>query len=309
MNVYAVVVTYNRKKLLIECLESILSQTISVDKIIVLNNCSTDGTLDFLREKGYEDNTKVEINTLEKNTGGAGGFYFAMKQAYAEGADWIWLMDDDCIPENNALEELIEASHRYDASFFASSVFGPNGEFMNVPTLSAHKSDNGYKDWYEYLSDGVVRIDAATFVSLLISRDSIYKCGLPHKDFFLWGDDIEYTIRLTKNYKPAYFVGKSKVIHKRIGEKALSLITEENKNRIKLYKYYIRNNLVICHVYYSFSKKILSFIANFLLFWKIVFKAKYKWKKMGAYFKGNFEYVFGKYNRKAFKNRFKNHLN
>lgn len=308
MKIYAVIVTYNRKELLIESINSVINQTFPIEKIIVLNNCSTDGTLDYLNEFGFTSNERIKIISLDKNTGGAGGFYYSMKEAYKDGADWIWVMDDDCIPEPNALEELVKASQIVDASFFASSVFGPNHEFMNVPTLSNHKMDNGYKDWYEHLDKNMVKIEAATFVSLLINREAITKCGLPHKDFFIWGDDIEYTTRLTKFFKEAFMVGSSKVIHKRVGERALSLITESNKNRIKMYKYYIRNNRVIAHTYLPITRRILVSITYLLMFFKIVFISKYKLKKISAFLTGTFQYCFGMYNRKAFKNRFKNYL-
>lgn len=305
---FTVIVTFNRKKLLKECIDSVLNQTYKSDKIIILNNCSTDGTLDMLNSDGYFKKSNIEIVTLETNTGGAGGFYYAMKKAYSDGADWIWVMDDDCIPEKNALEALVNASKLVDGSFFASCVFGPNNEFMNVPTLSNHKSDNGYKDWYEHLDKKIVKIEAATFVSLLISRNSIDNCGLPHKDFFIWGDDIEYTTRLTKTYKTAYMVGDSRVVHKRVGEKALSLVNELNKNRIKMYKYYVRNNKVIAHYYLSFSKRILASISYFVILIKIIFVSKYKTRKIITFFKGEFGYLFGNYNRNGFKKRFKNHL-
>ena len=73
--VEAVVVTYNRKEMLIQCLDAILNQTSEVDKVIVIDNNSTDNTPDYLKEKGYLDNEKIFFQKLEKNTGGAGGFY------------------------------------------------------------------------------------------------------------------------------------------------------------------------------------------------------------------------------------------
>ena len=88
-------------------------------------------------------------------------------------------------------------------------------ESMNVPDIDMSSTENGYADWYRKLSNGLIKIEAATFVSLLINGEAIKKCGLPCKDFFIWGDDTEYTTRITRNFGPAYMVGKSVAIHKR----------------------------------------------------------------------------------------------
>ena len=102
--VCAVIVTYNRKALLKECLEAVLAQTRPPDHVLVVDNASTDGTAEMLREEFPQ----VEVLRLPENQGGAGGFHEGMKRAYEEGFDWLWLMDDDTIPRPEALEALLE---------------------------------------------------------------------------------------------------------------------------------------------------------------------------------------------------------
>lgn len=92
--VAAVVVTYNRVDKLGRVLDSILAQTRGVDQLIVIDNASTDSTPQLLAV--YQDDPRVEVVRLETNTGGAGGFAAGMERAYARGADWVWIMDDDC---------------------------------------------------------------------------------------------------------------------------------------------------------------------------------------------------------------------
>ena len=128
--VCAVVVTYNRKELLIECLDGLLRQTRPIDAIYIIDNASTDNTPEFLKEKGFiqelppKNLTKswekeFEIKNLtdgqpiklryirmHENTGGAGGFHEGVKRAYEKGYDWLWLMDDDAEPYENALQLL-----------------------------------------------------------------------------------------------------------------------------------------------------------------------------------------------------------
>jgi GT2 family glycosyltransferase len=83
---------------------------------------------------------------------------------------------------------------------------------MNVPSIDTRATENGYANWFEHLEDGIVSISSATFVSLLIPCKAIRAVGYPIADYFIWGDDTEYTTRITTNYATAYFVGKSKVL-------------------------------------------------------------------------------------------------
>lgn len=306
VSVYAVIVTYNRKALLAECLDSVLNQTYKVSKTIIVNNNSTDGTVDFLKEKGYLDNPSIELLNLPQNIGGAGGFYEGMKYARdnANQPDFIWIMDDDTIPTQNCLEELVIANDSIDeeVSFLASSVRGMNNEAMNVPKI-ARKQFSKYTDWYSHLDKGMAQIVKATFVSLLINIKAVKKCGLPWKEFFIWGDDSEYTQRIIRDFGPAYMVGKSLAIHKRVGSDELSLVKESNPNRIKMYFYYYRNNLIGFWEYESALYKFLCMGKLGYDFVLVLLKGKYKLKKMGVIIKAFFAFVFGTYDRKAFKNR------
>lgn len=262
--VNAVVVTYNRKKMLVECLNAVLNQTFPVEKITLVDNASTDETKKYLKQKGLLNNPKLRYIRLKENLGGAGGFYYGLKLSQGQGYDWAWVMDDDVIPEKNSLKELIISLNNLSKekiSFLASSVYGKNGEFMNVPTINEFSEKNGYPSWYKYLDEGIVSIKAATFVSLLINYDAISSVGLPIKDYFIWGDDSEYTQRLVTFYGKAFFVGKSKVLHKRINAKSLSIFNFDDKNRLKMVWRMYRNNLINIHFYQgkkAFFKSIIK---------------------------------------------------
>lgn len=302
----AVVVTYNRKALLQECVDAILAQSVSVERLILIDNNSTDGTESFLKEKGYLDNPVIEYIKLPENIGGAGGFHEGMKKAREHQPDWVWIMDDDTVPTPTCLEELLHARKaiKGKVSFLASAVRGMNHEAINVPKLS-RKQFSKYTDWYEYLDQGIAQIVKATFVSLLINIEAINQCGLPWKEFFIWGDDSEYTQRIIRDYGPAYMVGKSLAIHKRVGSDELSLVKEQNKNRIPMYFYYYRNNLI---GFWEYENALYRFLCMGKLgydFFGVLFKGKYKLKKMGVILKAFFVFVFGTYDRKAFKNRAK----
>jgi GT2 family glycosyltransferase len=109
----AVVVAFNRKKLLTECLDGLLRQSLPLDAIYVVDNASTDGTDAYLQKNGYLDEPQIRYIRLPVNSGGAGGFYHGVRVAFEAGYDWIWLMDDDTEPEANALK-LMEPIKTYN---------------------------------------------------------------------------------------------------------------------------------------------------------------------------------------------------
>src|SRR5438128_12609415 len=120
MKIIAVVVTYNRLPLLKKSLDAVYSQTRKPDAIIVINNGSTDDTGEWLQ-------TQPVINYTQENKGGAGGFSYGINKAYGHGADWIWLMDDDTIPQKDSLEKLEAAvtklqPHLDKVGFLSSTV-------------------------------------------------------------------------------------------------------------------------------------------------------------------------------------------
>ena len=298
LKIVAGIVTYNRKKLLLECLGAVLNQSFPVEKVILIDNASTDGTYEELAEKGFLENSKIIYVKMEKNTGGSGGFHKIFSEISMMECDWVWIMDDDTIPSQNCLEELVKAldilnrerlklalnggkiSTKHSSnqtrpiSFLASSIFGENGEYMNVPNINHAPSDNGYPYWYEMLKFNMVNIKAATFVSLLVNKKAVHQCGLPCKDYFIWGDDTEYTIRMTTFFGDAFLVGSSVAIHKRIGA-------------IKMFHYFYRNNNINLRLY-NHENKIKLLIKGFVKAFRVLFKSM-GFAKCRAILKGNFE--------------------
>ncbi|MCR4675078.1 MAG: glycosyltransferase family 2 protein [Lachnospiraceae bacterium] len=231
MEITAVVVTYNRLDLLKENIEALRNQIAPNFHILVVDNNSSDGTRDYLKGQEGDD---LECLFLDENLGGAGGFFYGMKKAYEDGADAVWIMDDDTIPKEDALERLLEADEilEHDYGFLASDVRWIDGSPCVMNRVHKLKEKKGS---YE-------RIDTATFVSLFIPGETIKQIGLPVKEYFIWGDDKEYTLRAS-DYKPCYFVPESRVLHKMKVNVGSNICTDE-LNRIDRYFYAYRNDYV-----------------------------------------------------------------
>ena len=208
--VAAVVVTFNRKDLLAECLGALRAQTVPPQRVIVVDNASTDGTSELLA--GALD---VEAVTLRHNTGGAGGFAAGIATALTGPADAIWLLDDDTIPAPTALAELLRARASYAGGkpeVVASRVVWTDGRDHPMNTPRTRPGARGAA-LDAAAAVGCRPIRSASFVSILVDRSAVERHGLPEAAYFVWNDDFEYTTRLLRNgvglYCPA-----SIVVHK-----------------------------------------------------------------------------------------------
>lgn len=232
--VAAIVVTYNRKELLKECIEKLKCQTVPLD-ILVIDNASTDGTEKLFDKK----NDGLYYFNTGSNLGGAGGFNYGIKTAYEMGYEYLWLMDDDTLPTETALEELLKAKNEIKEFGFLSSVAlwkDNNLCNMNIPRTGISKKQINLNEKYN-------KIIMSTFVSFFISRKIVKEKGLPISDFIIWSDDLEYSRRISKDY-PCYWICNSKVIHK-MGSNEKVGIENEPKDRLWRYKLVYRNEVYV----------------------------------------------------------------
>lgn len=240
--VAAVVVTYNRAEMLRQCLMSLQKQTMPCD-ILVVDNASTDDTQALVQRAAQHDASIFYRNTGE-NLGGAGGFNFGMRWAVEAGYAFVWVMDDDCFPEPVALEKLLDADRLLQGEYgwLSSVALWTDGREcrMNRPKIKKN-----FYDRIELLRDGILLAEQATFVSLFLKAETIRAVGLPVKEFFIWGDDIEYTRRITIQEKmPCYVVGQSRVIHAMKNNSGSNLAVD-SVERLGRYKLAFRNEVYI----------------------------------------------------------------
>lgn len=233
-----VVVTYNRLELLKQCLKALLLQTYALNHIYVINNNSTDDTYEYLEKLKSEHKEIVPVN-LKSNLGGAGGFNRGLKTFIKDSdSNYVWIMDDDTIPTKTALEELmVKGLEIKNWGFLCSNVRWKDGNaaVMNMPVPT--------KDWNAEMERGMVKLTSASFVSILFPREIIKEVGYPISEFFIWGDDVEYTLRITKRKHDGYLVGDSIVEHKIKKNIGTDIISETDKNRIKRYSLANRNEI------------------------------------------------------------------
>ena len=210
-SVTAVVVTYNRRDLLLEALAAVHGQSRAPDAVIVVDNASADDTAAAVR-KHYPS---ARLAELAHNTGGAGGFAYGLALALADGADLVWLMDDDTVPEPDALAAMLEARASRPGgppALIASRVLWTDGRAhpMNTPRA---KPFAARAERLAAAAAGCLPIRSASFVSVLVDAGVCRRRGLPQADYFLWNDDFEFTTRLLRG-NTGLLCAASVVVHK-----------------------------------------------------------------------------------------------
>lgn len=233
-SVCAVVVTYNRLELLKRCVEALRAQSTGCD-ILIVDNASTDGTAQWAA--GQQD---CRYRNTGSNLGGAGGFNRGMRWAVEAGYEFVWVMDDDTLPEPQALEKLLEADRALGGNYgWLSSValWTDGGECK----MNRQKLKKSYYDYSPFLKYGLVQAEQATFVSLFLRSQTVCRFGLPITEFFIWGDDLEFTRRIAvRGGVPCFLAGQSQVVHATRNNEG-SNIALDAPERIGRYFYAFRN--------------------------------------------------------------------
>lgn len=236
-NVTAVVVTYNRLPLLRQCLAALRAQTVQGFTVLLVDNASTDGTADYAKTLVMPG--LVYCNT-GKNLGGAGGFAYGMRAAAARGAEAVWIMDDDTLPEPGALAAFLAADAAYGSKYgwLSGRALAPDGtdQPMNLQRKTMYRDIDGFAG---------VQIPAvmASFVSLFLRTETVRRFGLPIADFFIWSDDWEYTRRISRQ-KPCYVIPASRVVHA-MQNPSIVNIAKDVPARWPRYRYFYRNDVVL----------------------------------------------------------------
>ena len=238
VRIVAVVVTYNRKECLLRCIDALRRQRGAQTDILVVDNASTDGTDTALAP--LIASGAVTYHRADENLGGAGGFNLGMRLAVERGYDRLWVMDDDCIPDPDALAALVQADAQLLGDFGCLSgiAYWRDGTPCR---MNIQKTDLWHK--LEDYSSPLVPVVMATFVSAYFPAACVRAVGLPIREFFIWSDDLEYTRRLSLRY-PCYAVTASRVLHDMRHNNKVNIATD-SLDRLPRYAYLYRNEVYV----------------------------------------------------------------
>lgn len=180
------IVTYNKKELFQECLNSLLNQTFKPDSIYIFDNASTDGTTEFILRLFFNDliynqdwinsifnNVRIFYKRNNENMGSSMGFFELSKKMFDDGYEYILITDDDVLFKEDYIEKLLD--------------FTEKNNYKMVTSLMV-----------ENFKDFKVKSESPIFAGGLVSRDVFEKIGFPVNDYFIYWDDVEFILRAEK---------------------------------------------------------------------------------------------------------------
>lgn len=225
-----VIVNYNVKDLLLNCLESIFQSKGQLDRwqVIVVDNASEDGSVRAVREKykGYDD---IEILENKKNLGFAAGNNVGVKKAKAP---VILFLNPDTVITDHAIQKSLEvllsdpdigalgcrvelpdgrldySSHRGFPTPWNSFTYfsGLAKLFPKSPLFAGYTAS--------YLDTGKPHeVDCISGTFLMVRRVAGEQIGFWHEAYFFNGEDIEYCFSLKEKGWKIYFYPDVKIIH------------------------------------------------------------------------------------------------
>jgi rhamnopyranosyl-N-acetylglucosaminyl-diphospho-decaprenol beta-1,3/1,4-galactofuranosyltransferase len=265
--IIAVVVSCNSYQQLKKCVQAIRNQSFPPDAIMVVNNGSADYTSVWL------DNQLDIIHVYQEHQGTAGGFRNGMEKAYELGYDWIWCMDDDGCPKEDALEKMMDHAVSKDTLYNSVLVDIDDKKSFNWKLLHYKTVDEIETEEL----DGVCH----PFNGAMIHRNIIAKVGLPVSKLFYWGEGSEYFYRATKKHKiPAKTIVTS--VHYHPTDRIELKKEWDFKDGWKMY-FYIRNRFEVMKSKYNFMPLALlmywAFIPAFFIA-TLLYQKKQRTKKL-----------------------------
>ena len=241
MKTCAVIVTYgDRFHFLKQVIEACFKE--GIDKIIVIDNAAVENSRKQLK-KFEENKDKLKVIYLDKNTGSAGGYKRGLQEAYnCSECEFIWLLDDDNMPQKNSLKVLKEfwnnlneenkeekfalLSYRPDRVQYKEAimtnnpnlVLGRKNSFLGFHVLDIPKKvirvikrKIGLSTFIEKPNIKSGKVAVAPYGGMFFHKNLIDNIGYPREEFFVYADDHEWSYRITKNNGAIYLVLDSKL--------------------------------------------------------------------------------------------------
>jgi GT2 family glycosyltransferase len=212
-----IICNYNKEKEVLACIRCVLEQKFTDYALYVVDNASTDGSVQAIREM-YP--TQVHLIVNSENLGGSGGFNAGLKKAFEEGYPYLMCVDNDAMLDADAVGKLVAFLDAHpEVGMAASKVYhldapeyiqqyGQKIDFESfcteVPDLN--RPEDGTQPDYRY-------VDAVAACALMVRRTTVEKIGLMPEENFLYWDDTEWCYRCSLAGMKVASVGTSKVYH------------------------------------------------------------------------------------------------
>jgi hypothetical protein len=212
-----IICNYNKAEKVLECIQCILEQRFTDYDLYVVDNASTDNSVQAIRET-YGDRVRLIVN--EENLGGSGGFNTGLREAYALGYPYLMCVDNDAMLDERAVGNLADFLDTHpEVGMAASKIyhleapdhiqqFGQTIDFEYFCTEVPHLNmpEDGTMPDYLY-------VDSVAACSLMVRRTTIETIGFMPEENFLYWDDTEWCYLCNRAGMKVASLGTSKALH------------------------------------------------------------------------------------------------
>jgi len=205
IKILLLILTYNRLDKLKKLIKSLHDQTYSNFELLIIDNCSTDETQEYISKiKPLHAPFKLHSYRTLTNKGASDGYHFGFQKANAIGYDWLYVGDDDAYFDKDVLSKFILLiSKFYDTNIFCGSVFDSSLNLDTTHRRNYKLSIFGFLEFEipsNFYKQESIDIKLFSFVGLFVNFKVVSLIGLPNRNYFIWWDDTEYSIRVSKKF-------------------------------------------------------------------------------------------------------------
>ena len=250
MDLSIIIPSYNTKKLLKECLNSLKKNKgkLSIE-IIVVDNGSTDSSVDYLKKTSKDE--MIQIILLDQNWGFAGAVNKGIKEARGK---FLLLLNSDTQIQKETLKKAIEFAQNHPQAIVGLQLVNFDGSIQpsvyHFPSLRRAIKEFwlGQKDSYQKYfpkTKKAIKVDAVTGAVMFIPKKIIKKIGLFDEKYFFYFEDLDYCRRARKVGLKVYYLPPAQVFHhhgaagKAMPEITHQWLVESSKKYNGLVKYYL----------------------------------------------------------------------
>ena len=214
--VYVIMLTWNQKEDTLACLESLSRMTYPDYRIVVIDNGSIDGTEQAVKAQ-YP---RIEVIANPRNLGFTGGTNVGLRYALAQGADFVFSINNDTIVEADILNVLVAHATPPDVGVVAPKIYYADepkriwsmGTRRHPLTLEMVDKGRGKVDIGQW--EQVLERDYLLGCALLFKRSVLEEAGLLDEVFFLYYDDLDFSLRAQRAGYRLLMVPRARMWHK-----------------------------------------------------------------------------------------------
>ncbi|MFV2044004.1 MAG: glycosyltransferase family 2 protein [Anaerolineales bacterium] len=198
-SIYSVLVNWNLKDHTLTCVQSLVDAGASVDHVIVVDNGSTDGSSEALRQSFGKD---LHLIINDENLGFAEGSNLAIRHALTQGAEWVFILNNDTIVAPTVFDELASASAENEEYVILSPLILYHDEPDRIwhlggklipGTLITRSLYKGHMDLGNL--PPLVPVDFVSGSGMLVRREVFETIGLFDTAYFMYGEEVDFCWR------------------------------------------------------------------------------------------------------------------